>query len=72
MQDVIVEIIEGDVAYALPPVDDTTAVEVYVDQPVAVDVFTQLPDTHYKIGGTDPTADPSVLVWYDIEGAGTA
>lgn len=70
MQDVVIEIVEGDVATALPPVPDVTALEVYVDQPVAVEILQQLPDTHYKVGGDKDTAeaDPSVLVWYDIEG----
>lgn len=66
MQDVIVEVVNGESSYLLPPVADTTALEVYVDPPMQVEVPTQLPDTHYKIGGTDPTADPSILVWYKI------
>lgn len=66
--DVIVEILAGDRAIALPAVYNDTNLEVLVPPPTEVEVHHQLPDTHYKLGGTDPTADPTVLVWYDTLG----
>lgn len=68
-QDVIVEMIVGETAYPLPAVYDETAVEITVDPPIEVEVSYPIPDTHYQIGGTNPAADPTILVWYDILGA---
>lgn len=34
-----------------------------------VEVYETPPDTHYQIGGSDPVANPSILVWYDTQGA---
>lgn len=60
MQDVIVEMIVDEVAIPLPATYDDSALEIYVTPP----------DTHYKIGGADPVADPNILVWYQIPGEG--
>jgi hypothetical protein len=68
MADFVLEIINGSQAYSLPVSGTTTGLEVYVDPPVQLDVVAQLPEQHYKIGGTDPVADPTVLVWYDTLG----
>lgn len=66
--DVMVEMVESGGSTLLPVVQDITAVEVFVDEPVAVEVGMPVPDTKYKIGGTSPVADPSILVWFDTLG----
>lgn len=34
-----------------------------------VEVYETPPDTHYQVGGSNPTANPNILVWYDTQGA---
>lgn len=45
-------------------VEDRVKFAVVEDQPLSVEVYEYLRDTHYYIGPTEPT-DPTILVWYD-------
>lgn len=45
-------------------VDGDVTSAVVEDNPLSVEVYEFVRDTHYYIGNTEPI-DPSVLVWYD-------
>lgn len=73
MPDYMLEMLVGEKAEALPPTYDATNLEVAISEvslvkdvpgSVTLEVYENLPDTHYYIGPTEPT-DPSILVWYD-------
>lgn len=59
MSDYFVEIVVGDSVQLSTTATDTTILE-FGGGPI------QPP---WQIGGTDPTSNPSVLVWFDTQGA---
>lgn len=73
-----VEAVTGERAVALPSVNDELGTELVIEETVSVsevggsvslEFIDGPPQMPFKIGGTDPTADPTVLVWFDTQGA---
>lgn len=73
----MVEMLVGEKAEAITAGTDGNVLEIAIDEvsvvrnvpgSVVLEIHEDIPDTHYKLGGTDPTADQSVLVWYDTLG----
>lgn len=75
MPDYTVEMLVGEEAFSLGTTSDGTGIEIAVE-PVST-IKNTLPDSSvievegppqvpWQIGGSDPTSNPAVLVWFDI------
>ena len=65
-----VETLDDEQVFSVEPQMEGQPIEVLVPPGSNIlEVFTTPPDTHYQIGGSNPAANPAILVWYDTEGA---
>lgn len=70
MPDYSLEILDGETSFAHFVTEGSNVVEMVIPPgSVVAEVYVTPPDTKYQIGGTNPTLNPNILVWFDTQGA---